>query len=351
MLARKCLGCLLLIIFSLLIECVITELITLSIIGSAVAAGGWYKWDTLKDYTICKHMECCNDDHVPFDINKLKLSLSQRMFGQPLVNELVHILHAHKEALNNDSKGNKKALVISLHGWPGLGKNYVSTMIAEALYKKGMKSKYVKLFMGIKDFDCSNLNEKKAKLVATLNKLVKRCPKALIIFDEIHDMCPTVLDTIKPMLDHHHAVDGVDYRNSIFIFISNIGGPQIANRLLELYEEGVKRNDVGFHDFEQIIRTTAYFQGGFEKSATIANHLIDHYVPFLPLEQQHVEMCALAEFHSRSIYPSKEMISEALSVITYGPDEDRPIFANNGCKRLTRQIPYIIAKNKVNTEL
>lgn len=83
------------------------------------------------------------------------------MFGQPLVNELVNILHAHKEALNNDSKGNEKALVISLHGWPGVGKNYASTMIAEALYKNGMKSKYVKLFMGKKDFDCSNLEEKK----------------------------------------------------------------------------------------------------------------------------------------------------------------------------------------------
>lgn len=67
MLARKCLGCLL--TLPLLFECVITELITLSLIGSAVAAGGWYKWDTLKDYTVCKYMECCNDDHVPFDIN------------------------------------------------------------------------------------------------------------------------------------------------------------------------------------------------------------------------------------------------------------------------------------------
>lgn len=49
-------------------------------------------------------------------------------------------------------------------------------------------------------------------LVATLNNIVKKCPRSLIIFDEIHDMCPSVLDTIKPMLDHHHAVDGVDYR-------------------------------------------------------------------------------------------------------------------------------------------
>lgn len=42
--------------------------------------------------------------------------------------------------------------------------------------------------------------------------MVKKCPKSLIIFDEIHHMCPSVLDAIKPMFDHYKAVDGVDYR-------------------------------------------------------------------------------------------------------------------------------------------
>lgn len=83
------------------------------------------------------------------------------MFGQPLVYELVNVLAAHKESLNNKSKQNRKALVISLHGWSGVGKNYAATMIAESIYKKGMNSKYVKMFMGKKDFDCSNIEKSK----------------------------------------------------------------------------------------------------------------------------------------------------------------------------------------------
>lgn len=78
------------------------------------------------------------------------------MFGQPLVYELVNILKAHKEALKNEQKRNKKALVISLHGWSGVGKNYATNMIAEALYKNGMKSSFVKIFMGKKDFSCNH---------------------------------------------------------------------------------------------------------------------------------------------------------------------------------------------------
>ncbi|GBP67344.1 Torsin-like protein [Eumeta japonica] len=41
--------------------------------------------------------------------------------------------------------------------------------------------------------------------------------------------------------------------------------------------------------------------GGLENSSTIAQHMIDHYIPFLPLEQQHVEKCALAEFKAHGI--------------------------------------------------
>ncbi|CAG9783175.1 unnamed protein product [Diatraea saccharalis] len=188
-------------------------------------------------------------------------------------------------------------------------------------------------------------------LIMKVNEIVTKCSTSLIIFDEIHDMCPSVLDAIKPMLDHHHAVDGINYRDTIFIFISNIGGQEIATTLLELYQQGIKRNEVEFHNFEPVIRRTAYHQGGFEKSGAIAQHLIDHYIPFLPLEQHHVEMCALAEFRSHGIYhPSEEMMADAMSVITYGPTEDQPIFANNGCKRFTRRIPYVIKKyTRVNT--
>ncbi|CAF4783407.1 unnamed protein product [Pieris macdunnoughi] len=322
------------------------------IAGSSILIGSYFGWDAIKSNTICHFTECCDKKYVPYDINKLKELLSQKMFGQPLVTELINILSAHKEALHHDTKRNKKALVISLHGWSGVGKNYATSMIAESLFIKGMESKFVKMFMGKKDFDCTKIHETQMKLIHDVKMIVKDCPTSLIIFDEIHEMCPTILDAIKPMLDHHHAVDGIDFRDSIFVFISNIGGKEISSKLLELYNEGLKRNEVDFQNFEPIIRRTAYSTGGFEKSATIAQNLIDHYIPFLPLEQQHVETCALAEFRAHGVYhPTEEMMLDALSVITYGPTEDQPIFANNGCKRFTKQIPYVIQKHKVKSDL
>ncbi|XP_045760380.1 torsin-1A [Maniola jurtina] len=328
-------------------NCVLSEFVIASLVGTAIAATGLFGWKTIKSHTYCRFKECCDEKYINFDLDKLKQSFSQKMFGQPLVNEITNILKAHKEALYDKDKRNKKALVLSLHGWSGVGKNYATNMIAEAIFENGMESQYVKVFMGKKDFDCSNIQETQKNLIAKVNEIVKSCPTSLIVFDEIHEMCPSILDAIKPMLDHHHAVDGVDYRNSIFIFMSNIGGKEIAMNLLELYSQGIKRNEVEFHNFEPIIRRISYSTGGFEKSSTIAQHLIDHYIPFLPLEQHHVEMCALAEFRAHGVYhPTEEMIADALSVITYGPTEEQPIFANNGCKRFTKQVPYVIQKHK-----
>jgi len=41
----------------------------------------------------------------------------------------------------------------------------------------------------------------------------------MFIFDEVDKMPDGVLDAIKPYLDHHHHIRGVDYRRAIFIFL------------------------------------------------------------------------------------------------------------------------------------
>jgi hypothetical protein len=44
-------------------------------------------------------------------------------------------------------------------------------------------------------------------------------------------------------------------------------------------------------------------------SDTIESNLIDHYIPFLPLEESHVKQCIQAEFrHRGKDYPHEEHI-------------------------------------------
>ena len=43
-------------------------------------------------------------------------------------------------------------MVLSFHGWTGTGKNYVAKFIAESLFKKGMKSGFVQIFISTVNF-------------------------------------------------------------------------------------------------------------------------------------------------------------------------------------------------------
>lgn len=49
--------------------------------------------------------------------------------------------------------------------------------------------------------------------------------------------------------------------------------------------------------------------GGFKYSSNIKSALIDHYIPFFPLERRHVEMCIKQEFVNLNVFtPSDEQI-------------------------------------------
>lgn len=72
----------------------------------------------------------------------LAVDLENKLFGQHIASNI--ILKAVSGFMSN--KNPKKPLVLSLHGWTGTGKNFVSELIAENIYKEGMDSKYVHVF-------------------------------------------------------------------------------------------------------------------------------------------------------------------------------------------------------------
>lgn len=82
------------------------------------------------------------------NFTKLEEKLNNQLLGQPLVkNTLLSALKGHFN-VNNP----RKALVLSFHGSTGVGKNFVSQFVADALFEKGIKSKFYKLFIGTRDF-------------------------------------------------------------------------------------------------------------------------------------------------------------------------------------------------------
>lgn len=74
--------------------------------------------------------------------------MEEKLFGQHLATEV--IVKALTGFKNN--KNPKKPLTLSLHGWAGTGKNFVSQIVAENLHPKGLKSNFVHLFVSTLHF-------------------------------------------------------------------------------------------------------------------------------------------------------------------------------------------------------
>lgn len=90
----------------------------------------------IKSLTYCKLYECCGPDWIYFNETALQTNLRSGLHGQHLVADIVP-KHLKFHMTHNPSK----ALALSFHGGPGTGKNYVSRIIAESIFKKGMGSK------------------------------------------------------------------------------------------------------------------------------------------------------------------------------------------------------------------
>ncbi|CAK9812899.1 Torsin-like protein [Anthophora quadrimaculata] len=317
---------------------------------------GFHQIANIMKHIKCNFMECCTDEYVSPDIDMLDDILHKNLYGQEIVHHVVvNALRGHLT-----SPDPPKALSMSFHGPPGTGKTYISQMIAKFLYKKGDQSEFYHFFNGRTDFPLQEkVNDYKEELYKIVINSLQRCERSMFVFDEVDKMPEGLLNILVPFLDYNTwmkswrlASSSVNTRKAIYIFLSNTGSSRITQRLLTLWKEGKQRNIARMPDFENLISVGAFNEkGGFYHSDTIDSNLIDHYVPFLPLEEVHVKKCLKRAFENRGVQPTDEMVEEGLSYVIFGPPPYN-LYATAGCKRLEQKVAAIIyARRKKKLEL
>ncbi|ELU03404.1 hypothetical protein CAPTEDRAFT_168452 [Capitella teleta] len=286
-----------------------------------------------------KFLESCDDNWLKKDTQGLKNDLSTRLHGQHLVIEnVVKAIQAHKRHLPS------KALVMSFHGWTGCGKNYVGRFIAEHLYHQGMKSKFVHLFVATHHFPhASRIETYKDQVRDWIKGNITACPQSMFIFDEVDKMPPGLLDIILPFIDHHEEINGVDYRHSIFLFLSNTGGNLINRKTHEYWSQGRKREEISYKVMEEVVTTGAFNEktSGLWHSALIEKNLINLFVPFLPMETSHVKLCIRDDLTSKGHEISDEIINKVLDELHFIP-EDSKLYSKSGCKRVSEKVNMVM---------
>ena len=183
-----------------------------SCVGTALLSLAYY----VAPKVWCRFTECCTDRWIAANITGLQSALRRRVFGQHLVTETV--LKAIVGHLNNKSPS--KALALSFNGWTGSGKNFVSKIIAEHIFREGMESKFVHQIIATYDFPHqSEVDSYKRYLRSLVSSSVSQCSRSLFIFDEMDKMPIGLIDELKPYLDpvdRYPDVGKPDFRRSIF---------------------------------------------------------------------------------------------------------------------------------------
>ncbi|XP_023132485.1 torsin family 1 isoform X1 [Amphiprion ocellaris] len=282
--------------------------------------------------------ECCRPEWISFNKTGLKTDLDNKLFGQHIASRI--ILKAVNGFMSNDNP--KKPLVLSLHGWTGTGKNFVSKLIAENIYKEGMESSFVHVFTSTLHFPHPSQNATyKSQLQQWIKGNVTNCERSMFIFDEMDKMHPGLIDSIKPYLDYYDKLDGVSYRKSIFIFLSNAGGESIIQTTLDFWREGRDREEIELRDLEMSLSLSVFNnnQSGFFHTSLIDKNLVDFFVPFLPLEYQHIVQCAKAEMKARGLDPDPDVADMVARDVVYFPKSER-VFSVKGCKTIESKLDY-----------
>ncbi|XP_042364868.1 torsin-1A-like [Plectropomus leopardus] len=280
--------------------------------------------------------ESCNSAWISFNAEGLKADLENKLFGQHIASPI--ILRAVNGFMSNDNP--KKPLVLSLHGPSGTGKNFVSKLIAENIYKEGMDSSFVHVFTSEFHFPHSTkIDTYKSQLQQWIKGNVTNCAHSMFIFDEMDKMHPGLTDSIKPYLEYHHKLGGVSYRKAIFIFLSNAGGNIITQTALNFWTEGRDREDIELKDLETLLSESTFnnSKSGFFKSSLIDKNLVDFFIPFLPLEYRHVIQCVMAEMKARGLHPDQNVAHKVATDIVYFPKFER-VFSQQGCKTVINRL-------------
>nr|XP_020645429.1 torsin-3A isoform X2 [Pogona vitticeps] len=290
----------------------------------------------------CSFGTCCatRDCKVTNNITGLDLDLSRRLHGQHLVKLVV--VKAIQVFLETSEP--KKALVLSFHGWSGTGKNFVARIIAEHLYRDGLKSECVKIYISLFHFPHFRyVDMYKVQLAKEISETVQLCMQSLFIFDEAEKLHTGLLDALKPYMDHYDNTDRMNYRRSIFLFLSNTGGNIINEVALDFWRAGRNREEITMEYLEPYLRSELMVAAdeGPAQNHILEDNLIDLLVPFLPLEYRHVKLCARDAFLARGLPFNEEALDEVARMMVFVPKEEK-LFSAQGCKTVSQRINYFL---------
>ncbi|CAF4419316.1 unnamed protein product, partial [Adineta steineri] len=129
----------------------------------------------------------------------------------------------------------------------------------------------------------------------------------------------------------------------------NTGGKEINRIAFKYHLDSVKREDYKIAEFQKELGNAAHNEeGGLWHASLINRHLVDFFVPFLPLERSHVSTCiqrqlAIVREHEEYQYKlsDNDIVAKVLDLIEFSPP-DAQLYSVSGCKKVSQKLDFIL---------
>jgi len=282
------------------------------------------------------------------DIASLERSLSDRVYGQHLAVQIVSSsIRTFLSTSSTDS-----LLVLSFHGWTGIGKNHMSNVIADRFAPGAVRRFIVPLhFPHSSADDAVNLHTWIASNVSS------SCGLQLFVIDEVdkageeliislHEVISSVAQTLRKARDTPSGEKSSSTSRTntvphkvIILLLSNTGGGAINSYVTSALTAGHARESITYTDLVNAM-DTALINPWYKRMR--ADSLIDYLVPFLPLQRNHVAQCMETAFRSRGVETiTEQMMKTVLDQLQYFP-RDMNLFSTAGCRKVPSQVDLLL---------
>ena len=280
----------------------------------------------------------CLDSEFSKNISGIGITLRTELYGQHIAQKLVTSAlknHFNKQVL-------RKPLVLSFHGWTGIGKNFVSNIITEHLFKRKTESPFVHKFIIPLHFPHeSEVENYNVQLQRWVKGNISQCSKGgLFIFDEMDKIHHGMMDTIKDAILDYRGKKAF-YGNVVFIFLSNSGGEAINRHVLNHALEGKLRESLTLSELEIIFHGIVKRVPDVWFADLLKSEVIDHLIPFLPLERTHVKQCIRRDLIKKGFQVKEALVTEIADQMEYFP-ERYEFFSVSGCKKVSSRVDVVM---------
>lgn len=275
---------------------------------------------------------CQQKKNAILPLSDLKLKLTQTVIGQEIAIDMI------LRSLSGVQPGHVgMPLIMWMVGGTGIGKTLTAHILKDVLANVFPVHVLVASLLPSDDDDLEN------EITSLFHKL-DSCSLSLIIIDDWDDQSNTPVKALKNILDNFQDYRTLGYeKGQVVIILSGTRGSQeIASRYTELRQRGKARTELRFENFN--VLSTSIQEA--ELLSAVTKHYV--FVPFLPLEASHIELCVrneLLKLLNADIVMQEEDLQkisqQVLNQLNFVP-ASYPLLVATGCKRVQPLLSHVL---------